>query len=45
MYSRAEELGGLVSGEHGIGYAEKEFLSSHYGIEFIELMMCIKAAF
>jgi len=45
MYSKAEELGGLVSGEHGIGYAKKEFLSSHYGIEFIELMIGIKAAF
>jgi glycolate oxidase len=26
MYQKAVELGGLVSGEHGIGYAKKEFL-------------------
>jgi glycolate oxidase len=45
MYSRAEDLGGLVSGEHGIGYAKKEFLSNQHGLEFIELMMGIKAAF
>ena len=26
---KAEELGGLVSGEHGIGYAKKEYLKFH----------------
>ena len=31
MYQKAVELGGLVSGEHGIGYARKEFLRRHYG--------------
>lgn len=25
MYDMAEQLGGLVSGEHGIGYAKKEY--------------------
>ena len=28
MYEKAEELGGLVSGEHGIGYAKKEYLKN-----------------
>jgi len=45
MYKRAEELGGLVSGEHGIGYAKKEFLKKQYGETPIELMQQIKKAF
>lgn len=45
MYSKAQELGGLVSGEHGIGYAKKEFISSQYGKEYMELMLRIKMAF
>ncbi|MCE5328744.1 FAD-binding protein [bacterium] len=45
MYDKAEELGGLVSGEHGIGYAKKEFISNQYGKEYMELMFHIKLAF
>ncbi len=45
MYNRAEELGGLVSGEHGIGYAKKEFLKKQYGETPIVLMQQIKKAF
>ncbi|MBQ4156329.1 MAG: FAD-binding oxidoreductase [Clostridia bacterium] len=45
MYKRAEELGGLVSGEHGIGYAKKEFLKKQYGETPISLMQQIKKAF
>ena len=45
MYERAEELGGLVSGEHGIGYAKKEFLKKQCGKTQIELMQKIKMAF
>ena len=26
MYEKAKELGGLVSGEHGIGFTKKEYL-------------------
>lgn len=45
MYKRAEELGGLVSGEHGIGYAKKEFLKKQYGETPIALMQGIKKTF
>ena len=45
MYDKSIELGGLVSGEHGIGYAKKEFISTQYGKEYMELMLQIKLAF
>ncbi len=45
MYRRAEELGGLVSGEHGIGYAKKAYLSRQYGETMMTLMRGIKATF
>ena len=45
MYKKAEELGGLVSGEHGIGYAKKNYMHAQYGEEQIALMRGIKAAF
>ncbi len=45
MYDKAEELGGLVSGEHGIGYAKKEFLKKQYGETPIALMQGIKKTF
>ena len=45
MYQKARELGGLVSGEHGIGYAKKAYLMKQVGNEQIALMRRIKAAF
>ena len=45
MYQKAEELGGLVSGEHGIGFAKKEYLKKQYGQTPIQLMQGIKAVF
>ena len=45
MYVKAGELGGLVSGEHGIGYAKKEYLKSLLGATPIALMKGIKAVF
>ena len=38
-------MGGLVSGEHGIGYAKKEFLKRQYGETPIALMQGIKKVF
>ncbi len=45
MYEKAAQLGGLVSGEHGIGYAKKEFLKKQYGATPIALMQGIKKIF
>ena len=45
MYEKSVELGGLVSGEHGIGYAKKEFLKRQYGQTPIALMQGIKQVF
>ena len=45
MYEKAEEMGGLVSGEHGIGYAKKEYLRKQYGETPIALMQGIKMTF
>ena len=45
MYKKANELGGLVSGEHGIGFAKKGYLRELYGDRQIELMNGIKKVF
>ncbi len=45
MYKKASELGGLVSGEHGIGFAKKGYLKELYGDRPIELMNGIKKVF
>ena len=45
MYEKAKEIGGLVSGEHGIGYAKKGYLKELYGDTPIEIMRGIKAVF
>lgn len=45
MYKKSVELNGLVSGEHGIGYAKKPYLFEQYGNDYMELMKNIKLAF
>ena len=45
MYEKSVQLGGLVSGEHGIGYAKKDFLKRQYGSTPIALMQGIKQVF
>ena len=45
MYEKAMELGGLVSGEHGIGFAKKTYLHRHYSDTPMELMQGIKKVF
>ncbi|MBP5617897.1 MAG: FAD-binding protein [Clostridia bacterium] len=45
MYTRAEELRGMVSGEHGIGFAKKGYMQHAVGDTTLNLMKGIKAAF
>lgn len=45
MYKKAEELGGLISGEHGIGYAKKSYLMNQLGDTSINIMKGIKTVF
>lgn len=45
MYQKAKTLKGSVSGEHGIGYAKKQYLRESLPKEAILLMQGIKKAF
>ena len=45
LYDTARELGGLVSGEHGIGHAKREYLRESAGETQMALMRSIKRAF
>lgn len=45
IYQKAHELGGLVSGEHGIGYAKKGYLEETTDSVDLELMQGIKQVF
>ena len=45
LYAKAREFGGQVSGEHGIGYAKKDYLKQHLGDNQLELMRGIKKVF
>jgi glycolate oxidase len=45
MYDKADEFGGLVSGEHGIGYAKKKYMKKMLGEKQVELMKGIKSVF
>lgn len=44
-YAKAEEFGGQVSGEHGIGFGKKAYLRESLGDEAIGLMTGIKNVF
>ncbi len=45
MYDYAAKIGGLVSGEHGIGFAKKQYMFDQYGDVQMTLMRGIKATF
>lgn len=45
MYKKAFSYGGLVSGEHGIGYAKKKYLEDQVGETQMAIMRGIKQTF
>jgi glycolate oxidase len=45
IYRRAIALGGTITGEHGIGFIRREYLSMALSPEAIELLKRIKQAF
>ena len=45
LYNKVYELGGLASGEHGIGLSKQKYLVNATAPEKLELMKRIKAAF
>ena len=45
LYALSKELGGQLSGEHGIGYGRLEFLQEFVGPRMIQLYKAIKLAF
>ncbi len=45
MYQKAFSFGGLVSGEHGIGYAKKPYLKAQLGPAQMMIMKGIKESF
>ena len=45
IYDKAHELHGQVSGEHGIGFAKKPYLSKSLPADALELMKGIKKVF
>ena len=45
LYAKAREYGGMVSGEHGIGFAKKEYLKLQIGDKQLDLMRSIKKVF
>ena len=45
LYKEAYKLGGLTSGEHGIGLSKQEYFLSETKKENLELMKRVKLAF
>jgi glycolate oxidase len=45
IYTYAIEMGGVITGEHGVGYTRKEYMKLMYSSDEMELMRNIKTAF
>ena len=45
LYAKAADMGGQVSGEHGIGYVKRPYLKESRGSDQLELMAAVKHAF
>jgi glycolate oxidase len=42
IFDKALQLGGTITGEHGVGLAKKPFLAKAVGLENIRLMQSLK---
>ena len=45
IFAKAIELGGTISGEHGIGLTKKSYLGDQLGAEHLALLRRVKTAF
>ena len=45
LYAEAQKLGGLISGEHGLGTSKRDFFFAETPVANVELMNCVKRAF
>ena len=45
LFDKADELGGLVSGEHGIGHSKRTYFAKHTSDRQLEIMKQIKKTF
>lgn len=45
LYGKAAEIGGFVSGEHGIGYAKRGYLARQHGEQYMRILRGIKNVF
>ncbi len=45
LYSKAKELGGLISGEHGLGVSKRNYFFSQTSAANVDLMNAIKKSF
>jgi glycolate oxidase len=45
IFARAIELGGTITGEHGVGIVKLRYLERQLGAEQVALLRRIKAAF
>ena len=45
VFARAVELGGTITGEHGVGLAKKAYLPRQIGPVGLEIIKRVKAAF
>ncbi|MEM4601864.1 MAG: FAD-linked oxidase C-terminal domain-containing protein, partial [Desulfurococcaceae archaeon] len=44
IYSITIELGGNITGEHGIGYARRKYVEKMLGLTWVETMKSLKKA-
>ena len=45
LYERAAELGGKISGEHGIGHKRKDYMGYVVSNDYLDMLKAIKRAF